>query len=89
MKEGKLRMCTNFRALKKQTKLDAYPLSRIDDILDRLNVARWFRKIDLSTAYHWVPIHPEHKEQMALITQYRLFKFLVLPFGLVSALETF
>ena len=80
MKEGKLRMCTNFRALQKQTKLDAYPLSRIDDILDRLNMAWWFRKIDLSTAYHWVPIHPGYKEQMAFLTQYRLFKFLVLPF---------
>ena len=51
-KEGKLRMYIVFRALNKQTKLDAYPLSRIDDLLDRLSVAQWFSKINFSTAYH-------------------------------------
>ena len=51
-KEGMLRMHIDFRALNKQAKLDAYPIPRIDDILDRLRVEQWFSKIDLSTAYH-------------------------------------
>ena len=51
-KEGILRMCIDFRAFNKQTKSDAYPLSRIDDILDRLSVAQWFSKIDLSFSYY-------------------------------------
>ena len=51
-KEGTLGMCINSRALNKQTKLDAYPIPRIDDILDRVSVAQWFGKKDLSTVYH-------------------------------------
>ena len=47
-----LRMSINFRALNKQTKLDAYPIPGIDKILDRLSVPQWFSKIDLSTLYH-------------------------------------
>ena len=52
LKEGMLRICINFRALNKQTKLDAYPIPRINDILDRLSAAQWFSKIDLSIAYY-------------------------------------
>ena len=51
-KEPTLRMSINFWALNKQTKLDAYPIPKIDDILDRLKAAQWFSKIDLSTRYH-------------------------------------
>ena len=50
--EGMLRMCIDFRVLDKQTKLDAYPIPRIGDILYRLSAEQWFNKIDLSTAYH-------------------------------------
>ena len=51
-KEGMLRMCIYFWLLNKQTKLDAYPIPRINDLLDRLSVEWWFSKIDLSIAYY-------------------------------------
>ena len=51
-KKGILRMCIDFRALNKQIKLVAYPKTRIDDILNRLNAEWWLSKIDLSIAYN-------------------------------------
>ena len=36
-KNGKLRMCVDYRALNRITKGDAYPLPRIDDMLAALN----------------------------------------------------
>ena len=51
-KEGMFKICINFRALNKQTKLDAYSIPRITDFLDRLSVPRWFNRIDLITAYY-------------------------------------
>ena len=72
-----------------QTKLDAYLLPRIDKILDRVSAAGWLKKVDLSIAYHCMSIHPGHEEGMIFLTQYGLFKFLVLPFSLMNALATF
>ena len=51
-KDGTLRICVDYRALNKNTKKDAYPIPRIDDLLDRLQKARLFSKIDLSQGYH-------------------------------------
>ena len=51
-KEGMLSICIDFNALSKQTKLNAYVIPRINNILDRLSEARWFRKIDLSKVCH-------------------------------------
>ena len=51
-KGGTLRICINFQALNKQTKLDAYLLPRIDDIFNRLSVEQWSSKINLITIYH-------------------------------------
>ena len=51
-KDGMLRMCVDYHALNKNTKKDAYPIPRIDDLLDRLQKARLFSKIDPSQGYH-------------------------------------
>jgi hypothetical protein len=42
-KNGKLRMCCDYRALNKSTVKDSYPLPRIDDLLDSCMVLAIFR----------------------------------------------
>ncbi|GJU28017.1 putative reverse transcriptase domain-containing protein [Tanacetum coccineum] len=46
-KDGALRMCIDYRELNKLTVKNPYPLSRIDDLFDQLQGARYFSKIDL------------------------------------------
>jgi hypothetical protein len=56
-KDGSLRLCVDYRALNSLTVKNAYPLPRIDDLLDRLHGAKYLSKIDLRFGYHRVRIH--------------------------------
>jgi hypothetical protein len=46
-KDGSMRMCINYRELNKVMIKNQYPLPRIDDLLDQLQGARVFSKVNL------------------------------------------
>ena len=55
-KNGKLRLCVNYRALNEITKKDRHPLPLISNALDRLAGAKYFTKLEFKDAYHNIQI---------------------------------
>ena len=58
-------------------------------MLSTLESARVFTTIDLSSAYHQIPLTDESKDITAFITTEGLFRFTRIPFGLASASSVF
>jgi hypothetical protein len=88
-KDGTFRFCVDFRKLNRITRRDAYPLPRIDDVVDMLEGSCYFSTIDTIAGYWQVEMDEQDKEKTAFVTQRGLYQFKVMPFGLSNAPGTF
>ncbi|GBG71665.1 hypothetical protein CBR_g9080 [Chara braunii] len=88
-KEGELRMCIDYRGLNAVTVKNVEPLPRIDNLLDRVQGAKYFSKIDLKSEYHQIEVHPDDQYKTTFRTRYGYYEFIMMPFGLTNAPTTF
>jgi hypothetical protein len=68
-KNGKLRMCVDFRALNALTVKNRYPLPRIDELLDRLQGSSIYTKLDLQSGHWQIRIKEEDIPKTAFRTR--------------------
>ena len=88
-KDGKLRMCVDYRQLNAETVKNRYPLPLITQLRSQLAGAQYFTRLDLPTAYAHIRIKEGDEWKTAFRTRYRLFEYLTMPFGLTNAPATF
>ena len=50
-KDGSLRFCMNYRKVNALTSPDAYPMPRVDEMLDKLGGAKHLTMLDLARRY--------------------------------------
>jgi hypothetical protein len=72
-KNGKQRLCIDYQELNKITQKDAYPLPRIDDMLDSFGKTKWFTSLDLVSGYWQVEVDPKDQPKTAFITQFGIY----------------
>lgn len=86
---GELRTCIDYHALNNVTVKNRYPLPLIPVLLDQVEKAVIYTKLDLKGAYHLVRIREGDKWKTAFRTCYGLFEYRVMPFVLCNAPSAF
>ncbi|MGL5708693.1 MAG: reverse transcriptase domain-containing protein [Aeromonas sp.] len=88
-KNGKLRLCVDYRALNAITVKDAYPMPRIDEIIDSLADAKIFSTLDATTGYYQIPMKGSDMCKTAFAWKSGLYQYTRMPFGLCNAPASF
>jgi transposase InsO family protein len=88
-KDGKLRLCVDYRQLNSITIKDRHPLPLISEIQDRIRGSKWFTKLDIADAYTHIRIREGDEWKTAFRTKYGHFEYLIMPFGLTNAPASF
>ena len=87
---GSIRICGDYKTtVNAASKLDKYPLPRIDDLFSQLEGGKMFSKLDLSSAFQQIPLDEESKKFTTINTSKGLFQYTRLPFGISSAPSIF
>jgi len=88
-KDGKLRLCADYRGINEVTKKDRHPLPLLSEVLDRLEGAKYFTKLDIKDAYHNIRIREGDEWKTTCSTKLGTYEYLVMPFGLCNARVAF
>ena len=87
--DGSERPCGDFRLLNDVTIQEAGQLPDINHFASSIKKSKIFSKVDLSKAFHFIPIRDEDQNKCCVNTPWGLFKFKRMAFGLKNAPITF
>ena len=82
---GGLRFTVDFKKINAATIRECYPIPNIDAIFNRLAKAVIFTTLDLTSAYHQVPLSKESQQYTAFICEFGQFQYTVMPMGTMNA----
>lgn len=84
-RDGKDRMCVDYRALNAITVKDRFPLPLIDDHIDRLGKSKYFSSLDMATGFHQIALDSESIPRTGFVTPEGHYEYLKVPFGLANS----
>ena len=86
----KKRMVVDYsQTINKFTKLDAFPVPNLSELVEKISSHKVFSTIDLTNAYHLVPIQEHEKEYTAFEACGKLYQFTRIPFGVTNGVSAF
>ena len=78
----KWRICVDYTDLNKACPKDSYPLSRIDQLVDKTSGYTLLSFMDAFSGYNQMKIAPEGEDNTSFITDRGTYCYKVMPFGL-------
>ena len=84
--DGTVRVCGNYKLIvSKVSKLDGYPIPKLDDLYTKLAGGQMFTELDLSHAHVQMLVDENSREFLTINTHEGLFRYHRLPYGVSSA----
>ena len=84
--DGTVRVCGDYKlTVNKVSKLDGYPIPKLDDLYTKLAGGQTFTELDLSHAYEQMLVDENSRECLTINTHKGLFRYNRLPYGVSSA----
>ena len=90
VRNPKLRFVIDYsQTVNRYTLLDAYPLPKIDEIVNKVANDRFYSSLDLKSACHQVPLLERERPFTAFEAMGKLYQYRRLPFGLSNGASAF
>lgn len=87
-KNGKWRICVDYRELNKATQKNHSPLPFIDQVLETLAGNKLFSFLDGFSGYNQIQIAPKDQDKTNFTCPWGEFSYNILPFGICNELAT-
>ena len=88
-KNGKIRVCVDYRKLNAATVTDAFPLPFTDGVLNAVAGHEVYSFLDGFSGYNQIRMHPTDQEKTAFVTEWGSFVAVMMMFGLKTSQATF
>ena len=84
--DGTVRVCGDYAlTVNKVSKLDSYPIPKLDDLYTEFPGGQTFTELDLSHAYEQMFVDENSKVLLMINTHKGLYRYNRLPYGVASA----
>ena len=88
-KDEKVRMCVDYRDLKRSNPKDNYPLPHVDTLVNNTTTNRFFSFMDGFSSYNQIKMAKEDKAKTTFTTHWETYAYDVMPFGLKNTSATY
>ena len=80
-KDGRIRVCVDFRDLNKASPNDDFPLPHVDELVDFTAAHALLSLMDGCSGYNQIVMAPEDREKTAFTTPWGTYCYRMMPFG--------
>ena len=84
-KDGKVRVCVNFKNLNKASLKDDFSFPHIDMLVNSTVGHAMLSFMDGFSNYNHILMAPEDREKTSFVTKWGTYRYIVMPFGLKNA----